>query len=101
MEKFCKFSCHEYMDMYPHDHVRTFIAETEEGIRKAAAEYAQYMNENYSGGTTTFVCVMTKEQAKAHIDALIDEELRNADCSSEEWIKGIKELYNKCYETEN
>jgi hypothetical protein len=74
MELFCKFKVHEYMDMYPRDHVRTFIAEDEEAIKKEAIRYAQHMNQNYSGGTTRFIKVMTKEEAEAHVKSICDYE---------------------------
>jgi len=98
MEKFCEFKIHEYMDMYPEKWVRTFIAEDEEAIKKSAIRYAQDMNRNYSGGTTTFIKVMSKEEAKAHIDSLIAKEKKHWQDDSQEFIDNITKLFNKCYD---
>lgn len=84
------------MDMYPRDHVRTFIADDEESIRKEAIRYAQHMNREYSGGTTKFIKVMSKDEAKKHIDKLIAEEMREAH-PDHEFIEQVTALYNKCY----
>ena len=96
MEKFCLFKVHDYMDMYPRDHVRTFIADDEESIRKEAIRYAQHMNREYSGGTTKFIKVMSKDEAKKHIDKLIAEEMREVH-PDHEFIEQVTVLYNKCY----
>lgn len=96
MEKFCLFKVHDYMDMYPRDHVRTFIADDEESIRKEAIRYAQHMNREYSGGTTKFIKVMSEDEAKKHIDKLIAEEMKEAH-PDHEFIEQVTTLYNKCY----
>ena len=100
MEKFCLFRVHEYMDMYPRDHVQTIIAEDEETIRKEAIRFAQHMNQNYSGGTTTFIKVMSKEEAQAHVDKLADYEKNHPQPDSEDFMNGIMKLFNKCYNEE-
>ena len=99
MEKFVKFERHEYMDMYPEAHVRTFIADDMEGIVNEAKKWADYMNSNYSGGTCRFEKVMTTEEAKAHVDSLVDYEKKHWQDDSQEFIDKITNLYNKCYET--
>jgi len=98
MEKFCLFSIHEYMDMYPRDHVQTFIATDEETIKKEAIRFAQHMNQNYSGGTTKFIKVMTKEEAKAHVDKLVEDEKLHPQPDSDDFISEVTELFNKCYD---
>lgn len=45
MELFCQFRVHDYMDEYPEKHVRSFVANDEESIRKEAIKYAQHMIE--------------------------------------------------------
>lgn len=100
MEKFCEFLVHEYMDMHPRTHVRTFVADTIDGIREKAIKYAQYMNKNYSGGTTTFKKVMNAKEAKAHVDSVISYEKANWQDGSQEFIDNINNLYKKCYEEE-
>ena len=97
MEKFCLFKVHEYMDMYPRDHVRTFIADDEEGIKKEASRFAQHMNQNYSGGTTTFIKVMDKDEAQTHVNKLADYEKNHPKPDSEEFMEGVRNLFNKCY----
>lgn len=98
MEKFCEFQIHEYMDLYPEKYVRTFIADDESAIGTEARMWAKRMNENYSGGTTTFVCVMSAEEARAYAEGLIKEEMDNPRDDSGEFIDHVKRLYNKCYE---
>ena len=97
MELFCKFEVHEYMDMYPRDHVRTFIAEDEEAIKKEAIRYAQHMNQSYSGGTTRFIKVMTKEEAEAHVKSICDYEDKHPQPDSEEFKQEMWNLFYKCY----
>lgn len=97
MELFCKFEVHEYMDMYPRDHVRTFIAKDEETIKKEAIRYAQHMNQNYSGGTTRFIKVMTKEEAEAHVKSICDYEDKHPQPDSEEFKQEMWNLFYKCY----
>jgi hypothetical protein len=97
MELFCKFEVHEYMDMYPRDHVRTFIAEDEEAIKKEAIRYAQHMNQNYSGGTTRFIKVMTKEEAEAHVKDVIAYEDAHPQEDSEDFKKEMLDILHRCY----
>ena len=56
MKKFYLFKAHDYMDMHPHDVVECFDNEQQ------AQEYAAWMRENYSGGTTSFDHEMSKEE---------------------------------------
>lgn len=48
------------MDMYPES---SFIAMEE----SEAQDFADHMNKSYSGGTTRFVRVLTKEEATKHV----------------------------------
>jgi len=63
MEKFVEFSVHEYMDMHPHKEVSIIKGENEEEIRKNAIEHAKRMTEVYSGGPTSFVKILSREEA--------------------------------------
>jgi len=101
MELFCQFEVHDYMDEYPRKHVRTFIANDEEAIRKEAIKYAQHMNRNYSGGTTTFIKIMNKEEAEAHIKEVCDYEDQHPQEDSSEFKDKIVSLFNKCYNESN
>ena len=85
MEKFVKFQTHDYMDMYPCDYVRTFIADDLGSIKLEAIKYAQHMNQNYSGGTTKFIRVMDAQEAKSFIDGEIAKEKEN-------WVSDSQEL---------
>lgn len=60
MRRFVEFEIHDYMDMYPRSSFRA-MEESE------AQNYADHMNKNYSGGTTRFVRVLTKEEATQHV----------------------------------
>lgn len=97
MELFCEFSVHEYMDEYPRKHVQTFIGESKEDIESKAKEWATQMTLAYSGGPTTFIRVMNKQEAEAHIDELIAYEDANPQPDSEEFKQEIMSIFNKCY----
>ena len=60
MRRFVEFEIHDYMDMYPRSSFRA-MEESE------AQNFADHMNKNYSGGTTRFVRVLTKEEATQHV----------------------------------
>lgn len=66
MKALVEFSCHDYMDMYPTKEVREFTAKSLEEITEVAKQYAEGMNKNYSGGTTTFIKVYTPEESLKH-----------------------------------
>lgn len=67
-----KFEKHDYMDMFPEIFFQSFPdVET-------ARNYAKYMQENYSGGTTTFLGYATKSEVidyvnKYHLDETLDD----------------------------
>lgn len=99
MRKFIEFEVHDYMDMYPRS---SFIAMEE----SEAQGYADYMNKNYSGGTTRLVRVLTKEEATQHVIneirgvikrptvTLSDGSLDSVDV---EFITTLLEELEKCY----
>ena len=97
MKKFCEFQIHEYMDMYPEKYVRMFVGDDESTIRTEARKWAKYTNENYSGGTTTFVKVMSYDEAKEYAMQLIDNEIKNERDDSKEYIDHIKDVFDSCY----
>ena len=96
MEKFCEFHVHDYMDMYPRTHVRTFMGEDLESIRTAALQYQDHMRQTYSGGETTFVKVLSAAEAREYLDKEIAE-ISHPDSEDKEWIEKVNNLYNKCY----
>ena len=55
------------------------------------------MNENYSGGTTKFVKIMTTEEAIDHVKSVITRETRDWQSDSIEFINEIINLFKECY----
>ena len=90
MKKFIKFECHDYMDMKPHYDIQVMSEEK-------AKEYAKYMNENYSGGTTRFHSVLTAKE----VEEFIIKEIKkpNFHCNSVdlEWFAKVTKLFVECY----
>ena len=101
MELFCKFSVQSPMDMHPTNHVRTFIADSEDNIREAAIKWADQMNHMPCSEHTTFVKVMNKEEAEAHIKEVCDYEDQHPQEDSNEFKDKIVSLFNKCYNESN
>lgn len=97
MELFCEFSVHEFIDEFPRKEVRTFIGESEEDIESNARDWAKQMTDMYSGGPTTFIKVMNKQEAEAHINELITYEDANPQPDSEEFKQEMWNLFHKCY----
>lgn len=97
MELFCEFSVHEYMDEHPRKEVRTFIGESEEAIEDTAKKWAKVMTDNYSGGPTTFVKIMNKEEAEAHIKDVCAYEDTHPQEDSETFKQEMWNLFYKCY----
>lgn len=87
MKRVCKFSVHDYMDMYPSDAYYVFAGENEDEILDKAKGFETHMKENYSGGTTTFVKFLSNEETeklyndsiKSLRDSGSDEDLMRAD----------------------
>lgn len=96
MEKFCRFLTHEYMDKSPCIHIRTFKGETLEDVEDNARKWAIEMTKNYSGGPTTFVKVLTKEEAREWIDSEWNS-IRWPDEFDLEWLNRVNTIYDECY----
>ena len=99
MRKFVEFEIHEYMDMYPRSSYRA-MEESE------AQNFADHMNKNYSGGTTRFVRVLTKEEAIQHTLKEIRSVVKrptvttsdgSLDSVDVEFITRLLEELEKCY----
>lgn len=97
MKRFVKYEVHDYMDLYPREEVRVFSGESVEQITETVHDWAKKMNEMYSGGTTRIVSVMGIEEAKAHCDKVISNELNNPQPDSEEFIELINNHFKECY----
>ena len=99
MRKFIEFEVHDYMDMYPRSSFRA-MEESE------AQNFADHMNKNYSGGTTRFVRVLTKEEATQHVLKEIKSVIKeptvtlsdgSLDSVDVEFIATLLEELEKCY----
>lgn len=99
MRKFVEFEIHEYMDMYPSSSFRA-MEESE------AQNFADHMNKNYSGGTTRFVRVLTKEEAIQHTLNEIRDVIKRPTVTTKdgsldgidvEFIITLLEELDKCY----
>ena len=97
MELFCEFSVQSPMDMYPTKDVRTFIADSEDNIREAAIKWADQMNHMPCSEHTTFVKIMNKEEAEAHIKHVIAYEDAHPQEDSEDFKKDMLDILHRCY----
>lgn len=97
MKRFVKYEVHDYMDLKPRIEVRVFSGESVEQITETVHNWAKEMCTLYSGGTTRIVSVMDIEEAKAHCDKVISNELKNPQPDSEEFIGMINNLFKECY----
>ena len=97
MKRFVEFSLHEYMDEHPTQQVLIMEGKNLEAIESASKEYAADISKVYSGGSTSFVKVWTKEEAREWIDrnkAQISEDPSSED---KEWIDSIEDIFYTCY----
>ena len=87
------------MDLYPKRSLRA-MEESE------AQNFADYMNKNYSGGTTKLVRVLTKEEAAQHVLKEIKSVIKrptvtrsdgSLDSVDVEFITNILKELEKCY----
>lgn len=99
MRKFIEFEIHEYMDMYPRSSFRAMEESEAQG-------FADYMNKNYSGGTTRLVRVLTKEEAIQHTLNEIKNVVKNPTVTTKsgdldvidvDFIKNLLSELDKCY----
>jgi hypothetical protein len=70
MKKFHIVQTHDYMDMYPRKQV---ICLEEDKIQ----DWCKEMNSTYSGGTTTYISTMTKEEANTYCLNEIEKIINN------------------------
>lgn len=99
MVKFIEFEIHDYMDMHPRSSFRAMEESEAQG-------FADYMNKNYSGGTTRLVRVLTKEEATQHVINEIRDVIKrptvtlsdgSLDSVDVEFITTLLEALEKCY----
>ena len=77
MKALVKFEIHEYMDMYPSEEVRLYEGSDLYDIVKKAMDWADYMNKNYSGGTTTYKTVLTSSESVSYLTNEISKVINN------------------------
>lgn len=99
MKKFHIVETHDYMDFHPRQRV---ICMEESQIK----DWCKEMNMSYSGGTTTFVKTMSKEEALSHCIDEIDKIINNPIVSRDngdldsidvEDIKKVINLFKQSY----
>ena len=99
MRKFIEFEVHDYMDTYPRSSFRAMEESEAQG-------FADYMNKNYSGGTTKLVRVLTKEEATQYVLKEIKSVIKeptvklsdgSLDSVDVEFINTLLEELEKCY----
>ena len=97
MKRFVEFSLHEYMDEHPTQQVLIMEGKNLEAIEGTSKEYVADISKVYSRGSTSFVKVWTKEEAREWIDrnkAQIGEDPSSED---KEWINSIEDIFYTCY----
>lgn len=77
MKALVKFEIHEYMDMYPSEEIRLYEGSDMGDIVNKAMDWADYMNRNYSGGTTTYKTVLTSSESISFLTNEISKVLNN------------------------
>lgn len=96
MKRFVEYETHDYMDEFPERLVTIFHGETEKEIENTAIVWCNYLNNEYSGGTTKFIKVMSAEEARAYIDAE-SVKIKHPTNVDKEWVRKANILYNQCY----
>lgn len=99
MRKFIEFEVHDYLDTHPRSSFRA-MEESE------AQNFADYMNKNYSGGTTKLVRILTKEEAAQHVLKEIKSVIKKPTVTNPDgslhsidvkFIATLLEEFEKCY----
>lgn len=92
---FVEFSILDYMDSRPRKEI---IAMT---VGKDIDEYVKHMNKTWSGGTTTFIKVLSKQEARDYSDDIIKREIAHPQADSKELIEKVSKLYIDTYLNNN
>lgn len=96
IKRFCLFELHEYMDMYPTKKVRMYEGKDEADIARQAREFAKYMTEEYSGGPTRYIRIMSAEEAQKNVQDNINRE-KKLYPGDMEYINRAVNMYNEAY----
>ena len=97
MKRFVEFSLHEYMDEHPTQQVLIMEGKNLEAIESTSKEYAADISKVYSGGSTSFVKVWTKEEAREWIDKNKAQIGDGPSSEDKEWIDSIEDIFYTCY----
>lgn len=97
MKRFVEFSLHEYMDEHPTQQVLIMEGKNLEAIESTSKEYAADISKVYSGGSTSFVKVWTKEEAREWIDRNKAQIGKDPSSEDKEWINSIEDIFYTCY----
>ena len=97
MKRFVEFSLHEYMDEHPTQQVLIMEGKNLEAIESTSKEYAADISKVYSGGSTSFVKVWTKEEAREWIDKNKAQIGKDPSSEDKEWINSIEDIFYTCY----
>lgn len=97
MKRFVEFSLHEYMDEHPTQQVLIMEGKNLEAIESTSKEYAVDISKVYSGGSTSFVKVWTKEEAREWIDRNKVQIGEDPSSEDKEWINSIEDIFYTCY----
>ena len=97
MKRFVEFSLHEYMDEHPTQQVLIMEGKNLEAIESTSKEYAADISKVYSGGSTSFVKVWTKEEAREWINRNKAQIGKDPSSEEKEWIDSIEDIFYTCY----
>ena len=97
MKRFVEFSLHEYMDEHPTQQVLIMEGKNLEAIESTSKEYAADISKVYSGGSTSFVKVWTKEEAREWINRNKAQIGKDPSSEDKEWINSIEDIFYTCY----
>lgn len=89
--KFYKIQEWDYMDSNPSVHVYAFENDGK------AKELADYMQNNYSGGTTKYLGAMDSVEAANYVRHLYNIEKSNPQEDSHDYLLDIALKYKECY----
>lgn len=95
MEKFVEFSVHKYMDMHPHKEVSIVKGKNEEEIKENAIKYCKIITEVCSGGPTSFVKVLSREEAAEYLANEFKKHLLDTEWADEDNIMFALEVASK------
>lgn len=98
MKRFVQIESWYYMDLHPSVDTQVFSGENEEEISSNAHKFVEDIKSTWCSGTTKFLGILNKDEAKKFIDEQIAKEKSNWQEDSQEFIDKITKTYQECYE---